>query len=65
MSFTMPCTECGRDGIGCSEFKRILQKYGSTDCYRPIGTVFIWDEMEFYTGEMGEELAEYFRRVGR
>ena len=57
------CEECGRHLATCLGLHNELKKF-EVNCFRPMGTILIWDEMEFYTGELGDELVEYFRKVG-
>ena len=62
---TSPCDKCGRDGSGCGfNLNKVYSEYG-VFCFRPKGSILIWDEVEFHTGDLGEEVAEYLRRVGK
>ena len=60
---TRSCNECGRHRISCFGLHDKLREY-ETNCFRPIGSILIWDELEFYIGELGKEVDEYIRRVG-
>lgn len=43
---TQPCGACGAayDGSGCLDRLRRVRIDGGLDCWRPEGTVFVWEE---------------------